>query len=117
LKSRNEGICSIALKIRPKNLHSKELENKEKEYLLDKLISIIKDKCDRINYNQTNNQNSNIYKSVSICDVGDGEHFNEKDTVVPFFDIAFVNIFEYVKLEYVDANMQRLHNFFGYKAD
>ena len=42
---------------------------------------------------------------------------NPTETCVPFFDIQYRNIFEQVKLEYIDQNINRLHKFLGYKQD
>ena len=54
---------------------------------------------------------------MSTSNADDEDRELESETIVPFFDIAFKNIFEKVTLEYVDQNMKTLHDFFGYKSD
>lgn len=98
LRKRNEGICTVGIKIRPKSLVGKELTNQEKDELADSLIQQIENKCKLIDHSKEYYQ--------------EGE---ESETIVPFFDIVWRNIFISVKLDFVDENMMLLHKFFGYK--
>lgn len=111
LRAKNEGICSIALKIRPKTLVGKDLDNKSKEILVDKLKDYMVIKTNekiRAQYDRK----ASIDGEIESCD----KHY-ESESIIPYFDIAFKNIFNEVTLEQVDKNIDRLQKFYGYKKE
>lgn len=112
LRSKNEGISSIALKIRPKTLVGKDLDNKSKENLVDRLRDYITLKTTEKIKNQYNFEFALDKSHESYKDY-------DSETVVPYFDINFNNIFEEetLTIEKVDKNIDKLHKFFGYKKE
>ncbi len=97
--------------------------------MLDRIINFLKDRIDNAYHCNISTQMpegsmvtgsmsmltgsmSMLTGSISSCGTEQAS-----ETCVPFFDIQFRNIFSQVKLDYIDKNINRLHEFLGYKKD
>lgn len=105
MKNSKKGICSFCLKIRPQNLVGKQLNNSEKERIADDQIKLIKEKI-------SNKYSKNINSQKALETL-----YEDNETIQPYFDINFKNIFEFVNLKHINENMNILHEIFGYKLE
>ena len=102
----NEEVCSVAIKVRTNNLTGKSLTNDEQEDMADKLIELTKLRICELK--------SAPEKSEPGCTV----ETRPSETCVPYFDIQWGLIFgKSPKVDFVNSNLSRLHDFFGYRLE